>query len=34
MSPSESFSDHAVNPLWLGEKLQLKVEMLKNLPKT
>ena len=29
----DAYTDHAVNPLWLGEKLQLKVEMLRNLPK-
>jgi aromatic ring-cleaving dioxygenase len=30
----DAYNDHAVNPLWLGEKLQLNVEMLKNLSKT
>jgi aromatic ring-cleaving dioxygenase len=30
----DAYTDHAVNPLWLGEKLQLNVEMLKNLPKS
>ena len=29
----DAYTDHAVNPLWLGEKLQLNVEMLRNLPK-
>ena len=29
----DAYTDHAMNPLWLGEKLQLNVEMLKNLPK-
>ena len=29
----DAYTDHAVNPLWLGEKLQLNVEMLKTLPK-
>jgi aromatic ring-cleaving dioxygenase len=30
----DAYADHAVNPLWLGEKLQLNVEMLRNLPKS
>lgn len=29
----DAYADHAIHPLWLGEKLQLNVEMLKNLPK-
>jgi DOPA 4,5-dioxygenase len=29
----DAYTDHATNPLWLGEKLQLNVEMLRNLPK-
>jgi hypothetical protein len=31
--PGDAYTDHASNSLWLGEKLQLNVEMLKNLPK-
>lgn len=27
----DAYTDHAVNPLWLGEKLKLKLEMLRNL---
>jgi DOPA 4,5-dioxygenase len=30
----DAYTDHAINPLWLGEKLQLNVEMLRNLPKS
>lgn len=30
----DAYTDHATNPLWLGEKLLLNVEMLKNLPKS
>lgn len=26
----DAYTDHAVNPLWLGEKLQLNVEMLRQ----
>jgi aromatic ring-cleaving dioxygenase len=28
----DAYADHAVRPLWLGEKLQLNAEMLRNLP--
>jgi aromatic ring-cleaving dioxygenase len=27
----DPYTDHAVNPLWLGEKLALRVEFLRNL---
>jgi aromatic ring-cleaving dioxygenase len=30
----DPYTDHAVNPLWLGEKLQLNLEMLRNLTKS
>ena len=29
----DAYTDHAVNPLWLGEKLRLNVEMLRSLSK-
>ena len=30
----DPYTDHAVNPLWLGEKLALKVDFLRNLSNT
>jgi aromatic ring-cleaving dioxygenase len=30
----DAYTDHLENPLWLGEKLQLNGEMLRNLPKS
>lgn len=30
----DAYEDHATNSLWLGEKLSLRLEVLRNLPKT
>jgi aromatic ring-cleaving dioxygenase len=30
----DAYTDHLENPLWLGEKLQLKADTLRNLPKS
>jgi aromatic ring-cleaving dioxygenase len=29
----DAYTDHIDNPLWLGDKLQLNADMLRNLPK-